>query len=96
MPGGFGTLDELAEILTLVQTGKTRRIPIILVCSDFWKGLIDWFKESLLTAATIDVEDLDLFQVLDQPKDVVDAIFRHYEQCGFEPSEQEQQIMLDL
>ncbi len=96
MPGGFGTLDELAEILTLVQTGKTRRIPIILVCSDFWRGLIEWFKDSLLQAATIDVEDLDLFQVLDEPKEVVDAIFRHYEQCGFEPSEEEQQIMLDL
>lgn len=96
MPGGFGTLDELAEILTLVQTGKTRRIPIILVCSPFWNGLIEWFKTSLLTESTINAEDLELFQVLDKPDEVVDAIFRHYEQCGFEPSAEEQQIMLDL
>ncbi len=44
MPGGFGTLDEFAEILTLVQTGKTRKIPIILVGTEFWSGLLDWFK----------------------------------------------------
>ena len=96
MPGGFGTLDELAEILTLVQTGKTRRIPIILVCSHYWRGLIQWFEDSLLLEGAIDPEDLKLFRVLDEPQDVVNAIFSHYEQSGFEPSEQEQQIMLDL
>ncbi len=97
LPGGFGTLDELAEILTLVQTGKTRRIPIILVGSDFWKGLIDWFRDTLVKAGTISPEDLDLFQVLDTPRDVVDAIFKHYEhRGGFEPSAQEQEILLQL
>lgn len=96
MPGGFGTLDELAEILTLVQTGKTRRIPIILVHAPFWQGLIQWLKDSLLKEKMINVEDLDLFQILDDPDDVVKAIFEHYEQCGFEPTEEEQQIMLDL
>lgn len=96
MPGGFGTLDELAEILTLVQTGKTRRIPIILVHTPYWEGLIQWLKNSLLTEKMIDEEDLELFQVLDEPDDVVAAIFKHYEQRGFEPSEEEQQIMLDL
>ncbi|WP_455202725.1 LOG family protein [Kaarinaea lacus] len=96
MPGGFGTLDELAEILTLVQTGKTRRIPIILVHSPFWEGFIKWLKESPLVEQMIDPEDLNLFHVLDDPDDVVKAIFKHYEQRGFEPSEEEQQIMLDL
>src|SRR5512140_2050045 len=60
MPGGFGTLDELMEALTLVQTGKTRRIPIILVCSDYWKGMIDWFRQTLLSEGMIHAEDLNL------------------------------------
>ena len=95
-PGGFGTLDELAEILTLVQTGKTRRIPIILVGSDFWQGLIDWFRDRLVTAGTISAEDLDLFQVKNEPREVVDAIFDYYEHKGFEPSAQEQEKLLEL
>jgi len=96
MPGGFGTLDELAEILTLVQTGKTRRIPIILVCKDYWQGLIDWFSKSLLPQGMIDGPDLKLYEMLDTPEEVVAAIFRHYEQSGFEPTEEETRIMLDL
>ncbi len=96
LPGGFGTLDELAEILTLVQTGKSRRIPIILVHSPFWKGLVDWLRESLVAEGTISPEDLDLFKVLDKPQDVVDAIFSHYEHRGFEPSAEEEAAMLDL
>jgi uncharacterized protein (TIGR00730 family) len=96
MPGGFGTLNELAEILTLVQTGKTRRIPIILVCSHFWEGLLDWFKASLAKEGMIDEADLELIQVLDDPAAVVNAIFSHYEQSGFEPTEEEKQVMLDL
>jgi len=96
MPGGFGTLDELAEIMTLVQTGKTRRIPIILVCSHFWQGLVGWLKDSLLNEGMINATDIDLFQILDEPKEVVEAIFSHYEHRGFEPTEEEQQIMLDL
>jgi len=96
LPGGFGTLDELAEILTLVQTGKTRRIPIILVHSPFWEGLADWFRNTLVEEGTIDPEDMNLFKVLDKPQDVVDAIFAHYEKRGFEPSPSEQEILLDL
>jgi hypothetical protein len=96
LPGGFGTLDELAEILTLVQTGKTRRIPIILVHSPFWTGLIDWFKERLLAEQMISEPDLDLFKILDKPEDVVEAIFNHYEHRGFELSAEEQEILLDL
>ena len=96
LPGGFGTLDELAEILTLVQTGKTRRIPIILVHSPFWNGLVDWFRDTLAAEGTINPEDLNLFKVLDEPQEVVDAIFSHYEHRGFEPSAEEEAILLDL
>ncbi|PIE36585.1 MAG: TIGR00730 family Rossman fold protein, partial [Gammaproteobacteria bacterium] len=79
MPGGFGTLDELAEILTLVQTGKSKRIPIILFGSDFWEGLIDWFTNTLVEAGTISADDMDLFQITDDPQFVVDTIFDFYE-----------------
>jgi uncharacterized protein (TIGR00730 family) len=96
LPGGFGTLDELAEILTLVQTGKTRRIPIILVDSKFWKGLIDWFQNTLVEAKTVDTEDMNLFEVVDTPKEVVDAVFAYYQNRGFEPSAEEQEKLLQL
>ena len=96
MPGGFGTLDELMEILTLVQTGKSRRIPIILVHTPFWSGLADWFRTVLVREGVIGAEDLDLFIMLDRPEDVIDAIFRYYEFSGFEPSEEEKEIQLNL
>ena len=96
MPGGFGTLDELAEILTLVQTGKTRRIPVILVHEPFWRGFVDWLRDTMVPEGTIDKKDLKLFRMLDNPKDILDAIFDHYEHRGFEPSAEETQIMLDL
>ena len=96
LPGGFGTLDELAEILTLVQTRKTRRIPIILVGSGFWKGLVAWFTQTLVEQGTISPEDMDLFLLVDRPQDVVEAIFAHYEGRGFEPSAEEQEMLLQL
>jgi hypothetical protein len=96
LPGGFGTLDELAEILTLVQTGKTRRIPVILVGSAFWRGLLDWFSGTLVSEGTIGPQDLGLFELVDNPGQVVDAIFAHYEQRGFEPSAEEQEKLLQL
>lgn len=96
LPGGFGTLDELAEILTLVQTHKTRQIPIILVHKPFWDGLLGWFKGTLVAEGVISPEDLDLMQIVDTPQEVVDAIFNHYEQRGFEPSADEQATLLDL
>lgn len=96
LPGGFGTLDELAEMLTLVQTGKTRRIPIVLVNSQFWAGLIEWFRETLVKRGNIDTEDLDLFQLVDKPEQVVEAIFDYYEERGFEPSAAEREILLHL
>jgi len=96
LPGGFGTLDEMAEILTLIQTGKSRKIPIILVESDFWSGLIDWFKNTLVKEGTINLEDLDLIQIIDDPQQVVDAIFNYYESRTFEPSAEEKERMLQL
>jgi len=96
MPGGFGTLDELMEALTLVQTGKTRRIPIILVGSDFWKGMLDWFRLSLLAEGMIHSEDIDLIQVIDDPAAIVNAIFKHYESRGFELSDAEREMQLNL
>lgn len=96
MPGGFGTLDELMEALTLVQTGKTRRIPIILVCSDYWKGMLDWFRSALLADGMIHAEDLDLIQLIDDPQTVVSSIFKHYETRGFEPSAAEREMQLNL
>ncbi len=96
LPGGFGTLDELMEALTLVQTGKSRRIPIILVHAPFWRGLIDWLRERLATEGMIDEADVDLLQVIDKPEEVVDAIFRHYERHGFEALSAKPQWMLNL
>jgi uncharacterized protein (TIGR00730 family) len=96
LPGGFGTMDELAEILTLMQTGKTRRIPVVLVGTPFWQGLIDWFKNTMVAEGTISESDLGLFKLLDKPADVVDAIFEHYDTRGFEPSAEEQEILLEL
>ncbi len=96
LPGGFGTLDELAEILTLVQTGKSRRIPIILVGSTFWQGLLDWFRDALVAEGTISPEDLYFYQLVDDADDVVDAIFDYYESRAFEPSAEEQEKLLHL
>jgi uncharacterized protein (TIGR00730 family) len=96
MPGGFGTLDELMEALTLVQTGKVRRIPIILVHSPFWAGLVDWIKERLVTENMISPEDMNLIQVLDEPQQIVDAIFNYYEKRTFEPSAAEREAQLNL
>ena len=96
MPGGFGTLDELMEVLTLVQTGKIRKVPVILVNSAYWKGLLDWVRGQLLADGMIGVEDPDLIRVLDDPKAVVDAIFDHYHSRGFEPSLAEREAELAL
>lgn len=96
MPGGFGTLDELMESLTLVQTGKVRRMPIILVGSQFWGGMVTWFKTSLLEEKMISPEDIDLIQIIDEPEQVVGAIFKHYETRGFEPSASEREMQLRL
>jgi hypothetical protein len=96
MPGGFGTLDELFEALTLVQTGKIAGIPIILVGSTFWSGLSDWMKSTLVAEGMISPEDMELVRVIDRPEEVVEAIFSHYEKRGFMPSAAEREIQLSL
>jgi hypothetical protein len=96
MPGGFGTLDELFEALTLVQTGKIAHIPIILVGSSFWSGLADWVKASLIGEGMISPGDIDLLHITDKPEEVLEAIFSHYENRGFMPSQAEREIQLSL
>ena len=95
MPGGFGTLDELAEILTLVQTGKTRRIPIILVNTPFWSGLLDWFRQTLVVEGTISPDDLDLMILADDADEIVDLIVKHYDK-NTEPSQEEQAKFMEI
>ena len=96
MPGGFGTLDELMEAITLVQTGKARKIPIILVGTEFWGGLIKWIENTLITGGMASPTDMNLFQVIDEPKDIVEAIFKYYESSGFglTPAERKKQLYL--
>ena len=96
MPGGIGTLDELLEAMTLIQTGKSRKIPVILVHEPFWRGLVDWFKDRLVSEEMIHPEDLNLIQVIDEPEKVVDAIFNHYQTRGFLPLPDEHELMLNL
>ncbi len=95
-PGGLGTLDELAEILTLIQTGKTRRIPVILMGSDFWNGLAQWLEQQMIARGYADEADLSLFKILDDPEAAVAAIYAHYPNRDFEPSSEEREVMLDL
>ncbi|MDD5295268.1 MAG: TIGR00730 family Rossman fold protein [Rhodocyclaceae bacterium] len=96
LPGGFGTLDELLEAMTLIQTGKSRRIPIILVHEPYWRGLIEWFQERLVAENMIHPDDLGLMQVIDEPEAVVEAIFKYYETRGFLPLPHEHELLLNL
>ena len=96
MPGGFGTMDELMETLTLVQTGKIHRMPVILVHEPFWRGLLGWIRTTLVQEKMIDPDDVNLIQVIDEPAEVVKAIFDHYEKRGFEPSPAEREAQLNL
>ena len=76
MPGGFGTLDELFEALTLIQTKRIRSFPVILMDSRYWKGLIGWMKETQLKAKFISPSDLDIFDIVDRPEEAVSIIKR--------------------
>ena len=96
MPGGFGTLDELSEALTLIQTGKIRHFPIILVGSEFWSGLIEWMKDTMVKEKVISASDVDLFRLIDDPDQVVAAIFDHYAKRGFTPSPDERALEMAL
>ncbi|MEN8139913.1 MAG: TIGR00730 family Rossman fold protein [Thermodesulfobacteriota bacterium] len=76
MPGGFGTLDELFEAITLIQTRRIKSFPIVLVGSEYWGGLVDWLRAQLLAAATIKEDDLAIFHVLDDPLEIVKYVKR--------------------
>ncbi len=78
MPGGFGTLDEFFESLTLIQTGKTRRFPIVLMGRKYWEGLLHWMEHMMLGEGTISPEDLNLFFLTDEPEEAVDYIVKFH------------------
>ncbi len=96
MPGGFGTLDELTEALTLIQTGMGRPIPIILVGGSFWSGLLQWMRERLVADGMIGADDMNLMQVVDDPGAVAERIFDFYEQRGFAQGVDEREQLLYL
>ena len=87
MPGGFGTLDELFEALTLIQTEKIGAFPIILVGTEFWSGLIDWIKEILLSKVkSISEKDLDLISLVDTEDEVLEVINTFYKKYSLSPN----------
>ena len=96
LPGGFGTLDEFSEVLVLMQTGKSARVPCILMHEPFWRGLLQWMRERLVGEKMINPQDMEMVQVIDEPEGVVEAIFKHYEHRSFQPRAAEREILLNL
>lgn len=86
MPGGFGTLDELFEAITLIQTNKIGKFPIILVGSEFWSGLFEWIKNTVLSFGNISTEDLDLIKIVDNEDEVVEIIDAFYKGHTLSPN----------
>lgn len=86
LPGGFGTLDELFESLTLIQTGKATRFPIVLMGSEYWSELLDWVKRKVLGAGNISAQDLNLFRVTDDPDEAVSTIVNFYRDHELQPN----------
>ena len=87
MPGGFGTLDELFEAITLIQTHKIDKFPIILVGREFWGGLIEWVKTTLLDSfQNISAGDIDLVQVVDTAEEVIEILDKFYEEYNLSPN----------
>ena len=87
MPGGFGTMDELFEALTLMQTNKITKQPIVLYDSVFWSGLLDWFKQTMLDKyKTIGDNDNDLFRLADSPEEVIEHIQGYHNKHGLSPN----------
>ena len=85
LPGGFGTMDELFEAVTLVATGKITRFPIVLVGSEYWGGLVTWLREKVQAVGNIHPEELELFTVVDEPEEVVKIITKAHAEAGFDP-----------
>ena len=96
MPGGFGTIDELSEALTLMQTGKGRKMPVVLVGSAFWNGLLQWLRDTVAAEGMISDTDLGMMRVVDDSDSVVNALFEFYDARGFEQSATEREQLLYL
>ena len=86
MPGGFGTMDELFEAITLIQTKKIGRFPIVLVGRDFWSGLLDWIKKTLIAEGNISEEDLNLFRIVDTADEAIDHLNKFYTKYSLKPN----------
>ncbi|MBT7546713.1 MAG: TIGR00730 family Rossman fold protein, partial [Cryomorphaceae bacterium] len=86
MPGGFGTLDEIFEALTLIQTRKSEKFPIILVGSEFWEGIIDWLRNTLILEKNINKEDLDLLKIADTKDEVMNLLEEFHNNYEFSPN----------
>ena len=86
MPGGFGTMDELFEAITLIQTNKIGRFPIVLVGTKFWSGLIDWIRETLIAEGNIKEKDLNLFRLVDSADEAVDHFNKFYDKYKLKPN----------
>jgi uncharacterized protein (TIGR00730 family) len=86
LPGGFGTFDEFFEAITLIQTRKTTKFPVILLGKEYWQGLVDWIKTTVLAAGNISPDDLVLFHLTDDPKEAVAIISHHYEKEKHRPN----------
>ncbi len=96
LPGGFGTVDELSEALTLMQTGKGKTMPLVLVGSRFWSGLIDWMRDTMIAEGMIGTADLEMLTIVDDADSAVNAIFDFYEARGFAQTATEREQMLYL
>lgn len=86
LPGGFGTLDELFEAITLIQTHKSVRFPIVLVSKEYWSGLIDWIKETMLREMNISAQDLDIFSLVDTADEAINIIDEYYKKYALKPN----------
>jgi uncharacterized protein (TIGR00730 family) len=86
LPGGFGTMDELFEALTLIQTGKVARFPVVLVGTEFYGGLVDWLKGPMIAAGNINPEDMDRFRLVDTAEEAAGHIIRFYEKYSIRPN----------
>jgi uncharacterized protein (TIGR00730 family) len=86
LPGGFGTMDEMFEAITLIQTGKIARFPIVLVGSSYWGGLMKWVETHMLEAKNISAEDLNLYRIVDTAEEAAEHIFRFYDKYVLKPN----------
>lgn len=86
LPGGFGTLDELFEAMTLIQTHKSVRFPIVLVSREYWKGLLDWIQNKMLAEMNINSADLDIFTMADTAEEAIDIIEKYYNKYALKPN----------